>query len=34
MLAGKLQKQYGITKEEVEREIKDWSASLEDSGNE
>ncbi len=33
MLAGKLQKQYGITKEEAERDIKDWSASLEDSGN-
>ena len=32
MLAGKLQKQYGITKEEAERDIEDWSASLEDSG--
>lgn len=32
MLAGKLQESYGITKDEAERQIKDWETSVNDAG--
>jgi uncharacterized protein YjbJ (UPF0337 family) len=28
MLAGKIQQRYGITKEEAERQLRDWHSSL------
>jgi uncharacterized protein YjbJ (UPF0337 family) len=31
ILAGKLQESYGITKEEAERQIKDWENSVSES---
>ena len=33
MLAGKLQESYGITKDEAERQIKDWENSVSKSAN-
>jgi uncharacterized protein YjbJ (UPF0337 family) len=30
-LAGKIQERYGITKEEAERQVKEWSASLQEA---
>jgi uncharacterized protein YjbJ (UPF0337 family) len=34
ILAGQLQESYGITKDEAERQIKDWEHSVSDSANE
>ena len=33
ILAGKLQEAYGITKDEVDRQISDWERSLADADN-
>lgn len=33
VLAGKLQESYGITKDEAERQIKDWENSVSESAN-
>lgn len=33
ILAGKLQEAYGITKDEVDRQIRDWEQSLADADN-
>ncbi len=33
ILAGKLQESYGMSKDEAERAISNWSKSLEDSSN-
>jgi uncharacterized protein YjbJ (UPF0337 family) len=33
ILAGKIQESYGITKDEAERQIKDWQDSLKDASN-
>ena len=33
ILAGKLQESYGMSKDEAERAIKNWSTSLVDSSN-
>jgi uncharacterized protein YjbJ (UPF0337 family) len=33
ILAGKLQESYGITKDEAERQIKDWENSVSKSAN-
>ena len=30
-LAGKIQERYGITKEEAERQVKEWSTSLQET---
>lgn len=30
-LAGKIQERYGITKEEAQKQIRDWSASVPDT---